>query len=140
MPYFENVRQRAEALEKERESTRLTLDELSSKNITLQGTLDEYRSAADDAKREAVEAKDQLEEAKAANHQLRNTVASMATRIEDGLNIRQKLSAKLDQVQDQMAAVIGDLAKDQAAWRRKEEEHNAKYNELRAPHNRETKL
>ncbi|KAL2795782.1 hypothetical protein BJX66DRAFT_336688 [Aspergillus keveii] len=140
MPYFENVRQRAEVLEKERESTRLTLDELSSKNITLQGTLDEYRSAADDAKREAEEAKDQLEEAKAANHQLRNTVASMATRIEDGLNVRQNLSQKLDQVQDQMAAVIGDVTKDQAAWRRKEEELNAKYNELRASHNRETKL
>ncbi|KAJ0425668.1 hypothetical protein BJY00DRAFT_324322 [Aspergillus carlsbadensis] len=140
MPYFEKIRQRSEVLEKERESTRLTLDELSSKNITLQGTLDEYRSAADDAKREAEEAKDQLDEAKAANHQLRNTVASMATRIEDGLNIRQNLGQKLDQVQDQMAAVIGDVTKDQAAWRRKEEELNAKYNELRASHNRETKL
>ncbi|KAL2818290.1 hypothetical protein BJX63DRAFT_69901 [Aspergillus granulosus] len=140
MPYFENIRQRADALEKECESTRLTLDELSSKNITLQGTLDEYRSAADDAKRESEEAKDQLEEAKAANHQLRNTVASMATRIEDGLNIRQNLSQKLDQVQDQMAVVIGDVAKDQASWRRKEEELNARYNELRASYNREAKL
>ncbi|KAL3463300.1 hypothetical protein BJX64DRAFT_276594 [Aspergillus heterothallicus] len=140
MPYFEKVRQRSDVLEKECESTRLTLDELSSKNITLQGTLDEYRSLADDAKRESEEAKDQLEEAKAANHQLRNTVASMATRIEDGLNIRQNLSQKLDQVQDQMAAVIGDVTKDQATWRRKEEELNTQYNELRASYNRESKL
>ncbi|KAL2843102.1 hypothetical protein BJY01DRAFT_248776 [Aspergillus pseudoustus] len=140
MPYFENIRQRADVLEKERESTSLTLDELSSKNITLQGTLDEYRSIADEAKRESEESKDQLEEAKAANHQLRNTVASMATRIEDGLNIRQNLSLKLDQVQDQMAAVVGDVTKDQASWRRKEEELNARYNELRASYNRESKL
>ncbi|KAL2871973.1 putative myosin class II heavy chain (MHC) [Aspergillus lucknowensis] len=140
LPYFESIQQRADLLEKERETTRLTLDELSSKNIALQGTLDEYRSAADEAKRENEEARDRLEEAKSENHHLRNTVASMATRIEDGLNIRKNLSEKLDHLQDQMAALTGDVTRDQASWRRKEEELNAKYNELRASHSRETKL
>ncbi|KAL4886491.1 hypothetical protein BJY04DRAFT_213254 [Aspergillus karnatakaensis] len=140
MPYYENVQQRAAMLEKERESTRLTLDELSSKNITLQGTLDEYRFACDSAKRETDEANSRLEEVKSENHHLRNTVANMKMRIEDGLHIRQNLSEKLDLLQDQMAAVTGDITRDQASWRRKEEEMNARYNELRASHNRETKL
>ncbi|KAL4866446.1 hypothetical protein BDV12DRAFT_199160 [Aspergillus spectabilis] len=140
MPYYENVQQRASVLEKERESTRLTLDELSSKNITLQGTLDEYRFACDSAKRETDEANSRLEEVKAENHYLRNTVANMKMRIEDGLNIRQNLSEKLDLLQDQMAAVTGEITRDQASWRRKEEEMNAKYNELRASHSRETRL
>ncbi|RDW76507.1 putative myosin class II heavy chain (MHC) [Aspergillus mulundensis] len=140
MPYYESFQQRAVMLEKERESTRLTLDELSSKNITLQGTLDEYRFMTDSAKRETEEANARLEEAKAENHQLRNTVANMKVRIEDGLHIRQNLSGKMDQLQDQLAVVTGEIARDQASWRRKEEEMNARYNELRASHNRETKL
>ncbi|KAL4985803.1 hypothetical protein BDW68DRAFT_179348 [Aspergillus falconensis] len=140
MPYYESFQQKAAMLEKERESTRLTLDELSSKNISLQGTLDEYRFMADSAKRETEEANARLEEVKAENHQLRNTVANMKIRIEDGLHIRQNLSGKMDQLQDQLAALTGEIARDQASWRRKEEELNAKYNELRASHNRETKL
>ncbi|KAL6239931.1 hypothetical protein BDW75DRAFT_248691 [Aspergillus navahoensis] len=140
MPYYESFQQKAAMLEKERESTLLTLDELSSKNISLQGTLDEYRFMADSAKRETEEANSRLEEVKAENHQLRNTVANMKVRIEDGLHIRQNLSGKMDQLQDQLAALTGEIARDQASWRRKEEELNAKYNELRASHNRETKL
>ncbi|KAL4905998.1 hypothetical protein BDW74DRAFT_177687 [Aspergillus multicolor] len=140
MPYYESFQQRAVMLEKERESTRLTLDELSSKNITLQGTLDEYRFMADSAKRETEESNARLEEAKAENHQLRNTVANMKVRIEDGLHIRQNLSGKMDGLQDQLAAITGEITRDQASWRRKEEEMNARYNELRASHNRETKL
>ncbi|KAL5336986.1 hypothetical protein BJX70DRAFT_371202 [Aspergillus crustosus] len=140
MPYYENVQQRASVLEKEREATRLTLDELSSKNITLQGTLDEYRFACDSAKRETDEANSRLEEVKSENHHLRNTVANMKMRIEDGLHIRQNLSEKLDVLQDQMASVTGEITQEQASWRRKKEELNAKYNELRASHSRETKL
>ncbi|KAL4976348.1 hypothetical protein BDW66DRAFT_151105 [Aspergillus desertorum] len=140
MPYYESFQQKAAMLEKERESTRLTLDELSSKNISLQGTLDEYRFMVDSAKRETEEANARLEEVKAENHQLRNTVANMKVRIEDGLHIRQNLSGKMDQLQDQLAALTGEIARDQASWRRKEEELNAKYNTLRASHNRETKL
>ncbi|KAL4786069.1 hypothetical protein BJX76DRAFT_142207 [Aspergillus varians] len=140
MPYYQNVQQRAAMLEKERESTMLTLDELSSKNIALQGTLDEYRFAIDRAKREAEDANSRLDEVKAENHHLYNTVASMKMRIEDGLNIRQSLSEKLEDLQNQMAGLTGDVTREQASWRRKEEELNAKYNELRASHTRETKL
>ncbi|CBF88031.1 hypothetical protein AN1156.2 [Aspergillus nidulans FGSC A4] len=140
IPYYESFQQKAAMLEEERESTRLTLEELSSKNISLQGTLDEYRFMADSAKRETEETNARLEEIKAENNQLRNTVANMRVRIEDGLHIRQNLSGRMEQLQDQLAALTGEIARDQASWRRKEEELNAKYSELRASHNRETKL
>ncbi|KKK15561.1 hypothetical protein ARAM_005316 [Aspergillus rambellii] len=140
MPYFENIQQKANALEKERENIRLTLDEFSSKNITLQGTLDEYRVLSDNWKRESEENKAQLDEVSAENRHLRNTITTMAARIEDGLNIRQNLSEKLDRIQDEMATVTRDVTRNQASWRRKEEELNARHNELRASHNRETKL
>ncbi|KAL4924412.1 putative myosin class II heavy chain (MHC) [Aspergillus undulatus] len=140
MPYYESFQSKAATLEKERESTMVTLEELSSKNIVLQGTLDEYRFATDSARRETEEANARLEEARAENHHLRNTVANMKMRLEDGLNIRQNLSEKMDSLQDQMATLSGDFVRDQASWRRKEEELNARYNELRASHNRETKL
>ncbi|KAL2828535.1 hypothetical protein BDW59DRAFT_159737 [Aspergillus cavernicola] len=140
VPYFENIQQRANVLEKERESNRLTLDELSSKNIALQNTIDEHRVVSDNAKRESQASKSRLEEVKTENQLLRNTVGNMTTRIEDGLNIRQNLSEKLDHLQDQMAALTGEVTRDQASWRHKEQELNAKYAQLRASHSRETKL
>ncbi|KAL4959006.1 putative myosin class II heavy chain (MHC) [Aspergillus stella-maris] len=140
MPYYESFQQKASMLEKEQENTMLTLNELSSKNITLQGSIDEYRFITDNAKRETEEANARLEEARAENHHLRNTVANMKMRIEEGLDIRQNLSEKMNSLQEQMANLSGDFVRDQATWRRKEEEHIARYNEMRASHNRETKL
>ncbi|KAL3473314.1 hypothetical protein BJX99DRAFT_272364 [Aspergillus californicus] len=129
MPYFENIQQRASVLEKERESDRLTLDELSSKNIGLQNTIDEHRFASDNAKRESEDAKARLEEIKGENLHLRIHVGSMKQRIEDGLNIRQNLSEKFDVLQDDMARLTED-----------EEDLNAKYAQLRTSHNRESRL
>ncbi|KAI9372514.1 hypothetical protein BJX61DRAFT_444115 [Aspergillus egyptiacus] len=140
IPYFENVQIRVNTLEKERESDRLTLDELSAKNIALQNTIDEHRVTSDNAKRESEEAKARLEKFKAENLHLRITVGSMKTRIEEGLTTRQDLSKKLDRLQDEMASLVDDVTREQASLRRKEEEQTFKYNELRASHNRETKL
>src|SRR5699024_4834935 len=62
IPYFEHIQSRSDALASERESLRLTLAEISSKNITLQGTLDEYRVSSDHWKRENEKNKFQVEE------------------------------------------------------------------------------
>ena len=43
-------------------------------------------------------------------------------------------------VQDEMATVTRDVTRDQASWRRREEDLNAKYNDLRAAYGREVKL
>ncbi|KAH1327136.1 hypothetical protein KXW98_001951 [Aspergillus fumigatus] len=140
IPYFEQIQFRFDTLEQEHATLKLTLAEVSSKNISLEGTLDEYRFSSDNWKRESDQAKSELEKTKAENEKLRGTIDHLKTRIEDGLSIRQNLSEKFDRLQDEMVAVTRDITRDQALWRRREEEHIAKYNELRTAYSREVKL
>ncbi|KAE8373027.1 hypothetical protein BDV26DRAFT_285472 [Aspergillus bertholletiae] len=140
VPYFEQVQSRSDALEQEHAKLKLTLAEISSKNISLEGTLDEYRFSSDHWKRESEQSKAQIEEMKTENKDLRVTIDHMKLRIEEGLTVRQSLSEKFDRLQDDMATVTLDITRDQASWRRRQEEHVAKYNELQAAYNREVKL
>ncbi|KAE8145340.1 hypothetical protein BDV25DRAFT_144744 [Aspergillus avenaceus] len=140
IPYFEQVQSRADALEQEHAKLKLTLAEISSKNISLEGTLDEYRFSSDHWKQESEQSKVELEQVKAENKSMRVTIDHMKSRIEDGLSVRQNLSEKFDRLQDEVATVTRDITRDQASWRRREEEHVAKYNELRAAYSREAKL
>ncbi|KNG86795.1 myosin class II heavy chain (MHC) [Aspergillus nomiae NRRL 13137] len=140
IPYFEQVQSRSEALEQEHAKLKLTLAEISSKNISLEGTLDEYRFSSDHWKQESERSKAQIDEMKIENKDLRVTIDHMKSRIEDGLSVRQNLSERFDRLQDEMATVTRDITRDQASWRRRQEEHVAKYNELQAAYNREVKL
>ncbi|KAB8227053.1 putative myosin class II heavy chain (MHC) [Aspergillus alliaceus] len=140
IPYFEQVQSRAETLEQEHAKLKLTLAEISSKNITLEGTLDEYRYSSDHWKQESEQSKAELQGVKAENKNLRVTIDSMKSRIEDGLSVRQNLSERFNRLQDEVATVTRDITRDQASWRRREEEHVARYNELQAAYNREVKL
>ena len=133
IPYFEKIQFRADSLNDQHETLKLTLAEVSSKNITLEGSLDEYRVNSDHWKRD-------LEETKAQNKKLYDTIDHLKMRVEDGVSIRQNLTEKFDRIQDDMTTVQRDFARDQASWRKREEEHIAKYNELRASYNREVKL
>ncbi|RAK97006.1 putative myosin class II heavy chain (MHC), partial [Aspergillus ibericus CBS 121593] len=140
IPYFENIQHKADSLEQEQETLKFTLAELSSKNIALQGTLDEYRVSSDNWKRDSEQSRAELDTVRAENKELRGTISQLKTRLEDGMSIRHNLGEKLDRLQDEMATVTRDVIRDQASYRRREEELNAKYNELRAAFNRETKL
>ncbi|PLB43770.1 hypothetical protein P170DRAFT_514095 [Aspergillus steynii IBT 23096] len=140
IPYFEKVQFRADSLEQEHAKLKLTLAEISSKNIELEGTLDEYRVSSDNWKRDSERSKGELEEVKEENKSLRGSIDHLKTRIEDGMSIRHNLSEKLDRLQDEMATASGDIAREQANWRRREEEHVARYNELKAAYSREQKL
>ncbi|KAF9889760.1 hypothetical protein FE257_007066 [Aspergillus nanangensis] len=140
IPYFEQVQFRADTLEQDHAKLKLTLAEISSKNISIEGTLDEHRFSSDNLKRENERLKAELEENKEENKSLRGITDHLKMRIEDGLHIRQNLSEKLDRVQDEMANVTRDVTRDQVSWRKREEEQIAKYNELQASYNRESKL
>ena len=133
IPRFEHVQSRSDTLSHERESLRLTLAEISSKNITLQGTLDEYRVSSDLWKRESEKNKSQLEQAQEENRKLHESIQHLKVRLEDGVNIRKNLSDKFHRLQEEMANVTRDITRDQANWRWREEE-------LRAAHSRESKL
>jgi hypothetical protein len=133
IPYFEKMQFRTESLSEESETLKVTIAELSTKNIALEGTLDEYRLSSDTFRR-------QLETTKGENKSLHETIDHLRTRIEDSMISRQNLTEKFDRLQDDMLSVTAEITRDQAAWRRKEEEHSAKYNELRASYSRELQL
>ncbi|CAI7661025.1 unnamed protein product [Penicillium glandicola] len=133
IPYFEKMQFRTESLSEESETLKVTIAELSTKNIALEGTLDEYRLSSDNFRR-------QLETTKGENKSLHETIDHLRTRIEDNMISRQNLTEKFDRLQDDMLSVTADITRDQATWRRKEEEQSARYNELRASHSRELKL
>ncbi|OKO94583.1 hypothetical protein PENSUB_11850 [Penicillium subrubescens] len=133
IPHLEKMQFRSESLAEESETLKVTIAELSTKNIALEGTLDEYRVSADSFRR-------QLETTKSENSSLHETVDALRTRIEDSMAARQNLTEKFDRLQTDMVNVTADVAREQAAWRRKDEEQSAKYNELLASYNREVKL
>jgi hypothetical protein len=133
IPHLEKMQFRSESLAEESETLKVTIAELSTKNIALEGTLDEYRVSADSFRR-------QLETTKSENLSLHETVDALRTRIEDSMAARQNLTEKFDRLQTDMVSVTADVAREQASWRRKDEEQTAKYNELLASFNREVKL
>lgn len=133
IPYFEKMQFRTESLVEESETLKVTIAELSTKNIALEGTLDEYRVSSDSFRR-------QLETTKGENKSLHETIDHLRTRIEDNMISRQNLTEKFDRLQDDMLNVTADITRDQASWRKKEEEQSARYNELRAAHSRELQL
>ncbi|CAI7644639.1 unnamed protein product [Penicillium pancosmium] len=133
IPHLEKMQFRTESLSEESETLKVTIAELSSKNIALEGTLDEYRVSSDHFRR-------QLETTKDENKSLHETVDHLRTRIEDSMVARQNITEKFDRLQHDMVTVTSDVTTEQANFRRKEEEQLAKYNELRASHAREVKL
>ncbi|KAJ5682202.1 hypothetical protein N7462_005367 [Penicillium macrosclerotiorum] len=133
IPHLEKMQFRTNALDEENETLKVTLAELSSKNIALEGTLDEHRVSSDHLRR-------QLETVSSENKSLHETVDHLRTRIEDSMAARQNLTEKFDRLQADMVTVTSDVTREQATWRRREEEQAAKYNELRASNNREIKL
>ncbi|KAJ5091761.1 hypothetical protein NUU61_006631 [Penicillium alfredii] len=133
IPYFEKMQFRTESLSEESETLKVTIAELSTKNIALEGTLDEYRVSSDHFRR-------QFETSKRDNKSLHETVDHLRTRIEDSMTARQNMAEKFDHLQADMVNATAEIAREQAQWRRKEEEKTAAYNELRASHAREVKL
>lgn len=133
VPYFEKLQFRTESLSNERETLQLTIAELSSKNIVLEGTLDEYRVSSEHWKRES-------EQVKRENKDLVTTIDNLKSRIDDSLSARQNLREKFDRLQNDMATAVRNLTRDQAAWQKREEEQLAKYDGLRATYGREVKL
>lgn len=133
IPHLEKMQFRSESLTEESETLKVTIAELSTKNIALEGTLDEYRVSSDNFRR-------QLNTTKEENKTLHETVDHLRTRIEDNMAARQNMTEKFDRLQADMVTATADVARDQANWRRKDEESVAKHNELRAAYTREVKL
>lgn len=133
LPEFEKIEQRSNTVNEQQETLQMTLSELSEKNIALEGTLDEYRLSSDQWRSE-------IEEAKNENKGLRGTIGNLKVLVSETMQSRQTLREKFNAVQEDMVAATQNIARDQAAWRKKEEEQNANYGALRAAYDREVKL
>lgn len=133
LPDMEKTERRSEALQEQQENLQMTLSELSDKNIALEGTLDEYRLSSDQWRSE-------IEEAKNENKGLRQTISNLKVLVSETTHARQSLREKFNTVQEDMVAATQNIARDQAAWRTKEQELNSNYAALRAAYDREVKL
>ncbi|EZF29695.1 hypothetical protein H101_06646, partial [Trichophyton interdigitale H6] len=128
----QKVEQHSRDLQEQQEMMRLTLSELSNKNIDLQGTLDEYRTSADQARAE----KERFEE---ENNDLLRTIEILKIQTDEGADVKQKLRERFEKLQGDMTSLIKNIAHEQAEWRKKEVEANIKYNTLKADFDREHK-
>ena len=116
---------RAAMLEGTQESLERSAMELSEKNAALESTLEEYRLSSTQWRQE-------IEDAKAENSGLMKTIHTLKVEIEDSMNGRDTLRGRFERLQEDMTRLSSDIARDQAMWRNKEEEHNGKVHLLSA--------
>lgn len=102
-------------LEGAQESLQNSVSELTEKAVALEATLEEYRLSS-------AQWRSEIESTKVENGNLRRTLTALKNEIEDGMRNRQALRAKFDQLQDEMAHVSQDIARDRSLWLAKEEE------------------
>ncbi|KAL8874419.1 MAG: hypothetical protein Q9174_000264 [Haloplaca sp. 1 TL-2023] len=121
---------RTAMLEGTQESLQNTVSGLSEKNAALEATLEEYRLSS-------AQWREEIDDAKTENGDLRRTISALRTEIEDGIRSRQAVGAKFDQLQEELVLASQTLAREQSTWHYKEEEHKAKVDVLVKDYERE---
>lgn len=114
------VTQRNATLEATQESLQDKITGLSDKNQALEATLEEYRISHKQWREE-------MDTSKTENQNLRRTIAALKEELEDGIRGRQALHIKFNRLQEEMTTAARAVARDQSSWRRKDEEHKARY-------------
>ncbi|KAI5288208.1 hypothetical protein KEM54_005388, partial [Ascosphaera aggregata] len=115
LPEAERLAKECARLQEDQRNAQWTLSELSEKNINLVGRLDECTVANDHLKA-------QNEKAKAENHELRSTINSLKTQLEERMQARIDLRSRYDKLQEEMILASQELAKERAAWKARDEE------------------
>ena len=117
--------QRTAMLEGSQESLEKRISDLTDKNAALEGTLAEYRLSSDQWRSE-------IDDARHENKNLRRSIDSLKTELEENVQARQALRSKFEHLQEDMTRVSQEMNKDQSRWLGKEQEHNAKLEMLSA--------
>lgn len=107
-------------LEEAQVSMERTISDLTEKNLALEETISEYRISHHDWRTE-------MNEAKTTNEDLERTIVALREELEDDIKSKQNLKEKFERIQEDMTRTTQSIAKDQASWRHKEEEHKAKH-------------
>lgn len=110
---------RTAVLEVAQEALQNTVSELSAKNAALEETLEEYRLSS-------TQWREEIDEAKIENKNLDRTIHALKSELEDSIRARHSLHTKFDRLQEDITLAARDIARDQSAWRNREEDHQAK--------------
>ena len=114
----EDIRRTA-LLEGSQDSLQKTVTDLAEKNVALEGTLEEYRLSSTQWRAE-------IEDEKNQNRNLNRTFDALRSELDDGIKGRESLRTQILQLQDNMAQMSNDVARDQAMRRNKEAELKSK--------------
>ena len=106
---------RTALLEGSQESLQKAVTDLAEKNAALEGTLEEYRLSSTQWRAE-------IEDERYQNKNLNRTIDSLRSELDDGIKGRDSLRSQILHLQDNMAQMSNDVARDQALRRNKEEE------------------
>ena len=117
--------QRNVMLECSQESLQKAALDLSEKNLVLEETLGEYRLSSDQWRSE-------ISDVKHENKDLRRIISSLKAEIEETVQGRQALRAKVDHLQGEVATAARNVASDRMGLLNKEEEHKARLGTLGA--------
>lgn len=117
---FKESKIHAGMLEEAKSALENDLSDAQDKTLALEETIAEYR-ISHDKWREDVDA------ATAENQELSQIAASLRNQLEGDMMSRQVLKEKFERVQQEMIAATKNIARDQAAWRHRDEEHKARH-------------
>jgi DNA repair exonuclease SbcCD ATPase subunit len=124
--------QRASALEDQLDDLQTTKSQLSEQNAALESTLDEYRLSSDDWRQA-------LDDAKGESIQLLKTIEKIKHQMEENIDASGTMKSKFVALQEEMVAARRDIAKEQSAWRRREEDLLLKLETLQTRFDKEVK-
>ena len=117
--------QRTAMLEGSHENLQKTASDLSEKNLVLEETLAEYRLSSDQWRSE-------ISDVEHENKDCKRIIISLNAEIEENVQGRQAMRAKVDHLQGEVATASRNVASDHMRWLSKEEEHKARLEILSA--------
>ena len=116
---------RSALLEGAHETLQAKATDLSVKNTALEASVREANVAED---RYRVE----LERFGAEKAEVRRTMDALKMQMEESIRVREGMRGKFDRMQEDMATASSDFAREQAQWRKREEEHRVRQEVLGA--------
>ncbi|KAK7528739.1 uncharacterized protein IWZ02DRAFT_22093 [Phyllosticta citriasiana] len=111
--------------ERDQEELRRRLITLETQNEALEATLDEYRLSSKKWHSE-------IQQANEDNEILRRNISTLESQNHESIRGREKMRAKLEQLQKDMVSAASQVAEEKAKWQKQEEDHVKRFETLRA--------
>ena len=117
-------------LEGSRESLERAAAELSEKNAALEATLEEYRLSStatlEEYRLSSKQWRAEIEDERTQNKDLNRTIDALRSEMDDGIKGRESLRSQISRLQEDMAQMANDVARDQAMRHSKEQDLRSK--------------